>query len=67
MVSVNLIEYFVKKGKNFILEVHHFKYADWIYWFHIQRKRMSNVNMYVLKINFEGYFVLMSLQVFLAL
>ena len=37
------------KGKSFISVIHHFKYANWIYCFHIQRKRMSNVNMYVQK------------------
>jgi len=54
-VSYGFLEFYRvaiwNKGKRFILVIHHFKYANWIYWFHIQRKRMSNINMYIQKSN----------------
>jgi len=46
METVNLI----------IFYNHHFKYANWKHWFHIQRKRISNVNMSVPKSHFGANF-----------
>ena len=50
------------KSNTMILYDHHFKYANWKYWFHIQRKLMSNVNMSVQKVFLKETFVLMCLE-----
>jgi len=44
------------KAKRSFKYDHNFKFDNWNYWIHIQRNRMSNVNMSVLNIIFEGNF-----------
>ena len=51
MGSANLIAW----GAKLLFQYdYHFKYANWNYWFRIQRKRMSTINTSIPKSNFEG-------------